>query len=56
MDIFVVHKPYQFKQDTTRIRGVFLPSAGPGMAGRSLPTMMNVLAAVGAVPGMFLEV
>ena len=49
MDTFVVHQPLRFKQDTICIRGVFLPTAGPGMAGCTHPAMMNLIAAAGAV-------
>ena len=49
MVAFVDHQPHPFKQYTICIRGVFLPAAGPDMAGSPLPAMMNVLDADGAV-------
>lgn len=53
MDSFVVHQRLQFKQYTIYIRGVFLPTAGPSMAGISFPAMMNLIAANSALPSVW---
>ena len=49
MDTSVIRQPLPFEQDTICIRGMFLPDAGPSMAGCTHPAMVNVLAADGAV-------